>query len=121
VPSVASVQSQRCGTRPVLLPPLLLLSHGNYFALFRSGNTALHLAALHGQLDVCRLLIESKAHVSAKNRFRHPGAHRHFSLTPWLVTEAAAVLHSDLPEKMAEKMSLSIFKAYVVEYLCSLK
>jgi ankyrin repeat protein len=35
--------------------------------VFRNVNTPLHISAAHGNLEVCRLLLQSGADVNAKN------------------------------------------------------
>ena len=63
--------------------------------LFFSEWTVLHLAAYNGRLEICRLLVESKADVAARTRCFSPPPSHHLSLTICLA--ALAKLHSNLP------------------------
>jgi ankyrin repeat protein len=65
--------------------------------LFLSGITPLHRSAIHGRLEVCRLLVESKADVAARMRCFSPPPSHHLSLTICLAAMAAAELHSKSP------------------------
>ncbi len=60
-----------------------------------SENTPLHWSAMQGQLEMCRLLVESKADVAARARCFSPPPSHHLSLTICLA--ALAQLHSDTP------------------------
>ena len=57
--------------------------------------TPLHLSAIGGELAVCRLLVESKADVAARDRCFNPPPSHHLSLTICLA--ALATLHSNGP------------------------
>jgi hypothetical protein len=52
------------------------------FVVFRyCDETPLHCSAYEGKLEVCRLLVESKAYVAARSRCRSPSRARHDLLT----------------------------------------
>ena len=63
--------------------------------LFFSQWTPLHFSAVWGRLEVCRLLVESKADVAARNWCFSPPPSHHLSLTIGLA--ALAKLHSKGP------------------------
>ncbi len=64
------------------------------FLFFRQ-QTPLHWSSINGRLEVCRLLVESKADVAARDQcFSHPPTH-HLSLTICLA--AMVTLHSNTP------------------------
>ena len=73
------------------------------FLLFFSQCTALHWSALEGCLEVCRLLVESKADVAVRDRCFSPPPSHHLSLTICL---AALALHSDSPSTSTKPTSL---------------
>ena len=60
--------------------------------LLFSRHTPLHLSVSNGHLEVCRLLVKSKADVATRGRCFSPHPSRHFSLTICLA--AVAKLHS---------------------------
>ncbi len=62
---------------------------------FFSQRTPLHESAFQGRLEFCRLLVESKADVAARDRCFSPPPSRHLSLTISLA--AKAELHSNTP------------------------
>jgi hypothetical protein len=64
--------------------------------LFFSERTPLHWSACNGQLEVCRLLVESKAHVAARDWCFSPPPSHHFSLTICLAA-LVAKLHLHTP------------------------
>jgi ankyrin repeat protein len=63
--------------------------------LFFSQSTPLHLSAIKGHLEVTRLLVESKADVTAENGCFSPPSFHHLSLTICLA--ALAEMHSKWP------------------------
>jgi hypothetical protein len=64
--------------------------------IFFSQYTPLHDSACRGHLEVCRLLVESKADVAARDRcFSPPPPSHHLSLTICLA--AKTELHSNAP------------------------
>ena len=63
--------------------------------LFFSQSTPLHWSAHCGHLEVCRLLVESKADVAAMDKCFSPPPSHHLSLTICLA--AVATLHSNAP------------------------
>jgi hypothetical protein len=63
--------------------------------LFFSQCTPLQLSAYNGRLEVCRLLVESKADVAARSRCFSPPPSHHRSLTICLA--AVTSLHSNTP------------------------
>ena len=65
------------------------------FLLSFSQDTPLHKAAFHGRLEICRLLVESKADVAARTRYFSPPPSLFLSLTICLA--AVATLHSNGP------------------------
>ena len=72
--------------------------------LLFSQNTPLHCSTANGHLEVTRLLVESKADVTAKTRcFSLPPSH-HLSLTICLA--AVAALHSNTPSTATKPTSL---------------
>jgi hypothetical protein len=73
--------------------------------VFRNDRTPLHGSAANGRLEVCRLLVASKADVAARNRCRSPLRARHGLLTP--VAEAAK-LHSETPSTLKRPTLLHI-------------
>ena len=62
--------------------------------VFRDDYTPLHRSAIAGRLEVCRLLVASKADIAARNRCRSPLRACHGLLTP---VAAAAKLPSNSP------------------------
>jgi hypothetical protein len=60
-----------------------------------SQRTPLHRCAQEGHLEVCHLLVESKADVAARSRCFSPPPSHHLSLTICLA--AVATLHSNTP------------------------
>ena len=62
-----------------------------------SQSTPLHLSARSGHVEVCRLLVESKADVAARERCFSPPPSHHLSLTICLA--AGATLHSKMPSR----------------------
>ncbi len=56
--------------------------------------TPLHLSAYHDNLEICRLLVESKADVAARNRCFSPPPSHHLSLTICLAGGAKLLLKS---------------------------
>ncbi len=62
--------------------------------------TPLHSSAFYGQLEVVRLLVESKADVAARDRCFSPPPSHHLSLTICLA--AMATLHSNGPSTGAK-------------------
>ncbi len=56
--------------------------------LFFSDYTPLHESAAKGHLEICRLLVESKADVAARNRCSSPSPSHYLSLTICLAVEA---------------------------------
>jgi len=75
--------------------------------VFRYGDTPLHRSATQGELEVCRLLVASKADIAARNRCRSPLRACHGLLTP--VAAATAKLHSDAPSTVTRPTLLHIF------------
>ncbi len=69
--------------------------------LFFSEQTPLHISALYGRLEVCHLLVESKADVAARTRCFSPPPSHHLSLTICLA--ALAKLHSNWLASTATK------------------
>ena len=63
--------------------------------LFFSDETPLHISAQEGRLEMCRLLVESKADVAARDRCFSPLFSHHLTLT--LCLAAGAALHSNTP------------------------
>jgi hypothetical protein len=61
--------------------------------------TPLHDSAIEGSLEICRLLVESKADVAARNRCFSPPLSHHLSFTICLT--AVAKLHSHWPSPTA--------------------
>ncbi len=74
--------------------------------VFRYGDTPLHRSADNGSLEVCRLLVASKADIAAKNRCRSPSRACHGLLTP---VAASAILHSNAPSTLTGPTLLHIF------------
>ena len=64
-----------------------------------SGDQPLHESARLGHLEICRLLVEARADVQAKNRCCSPRRFRRLPLT--LCVLAAAKLHSNMPSTAA--------------------
>ena len=62
---------------------------------FFSQFTSLHRSAFNGHIEVCRLLVESKADVAARTKCFSPPPSHHLSLTICLA--AKAILHSNWP------------------------
>ena len=62
-----------------------------------SQSTPLHLSARSGHVEVCRLLVESKADVAARERCFSPFPSHHLSLT--ICFAAGATLHSKMPSR----------------------
>jgi hypothetical protein len=46
----------------------ILFSHIDCFLVFRNGKTPLHRSASEGQLETCRLLLQSNAYVDSKEK-----------------------------------------------------
>jgi hypothetical protein len=63
--------------------------------IFFSQATPLHISAIEGHLEICRLLVESKADVAAITGCFSPPPSHHLSLTICLA--AVAKLHSNAP------------------------
>jgi hypothetical protein len=72
--------------------------------LFFSQQTPLHLSAWFGHLEICRLLVESKADVAARAMCFSPSPSHHLSLTICLA--AMATLHSNAPSTATKPTSL---------------
>ena len=66
--------------------------------------TPLHLTAFNGHLEICRLLVKSKADVAAKDRCFSPPFSRHLSLTIYLA--AVVGLHSNVRSTATKPTSL---------------
>ena len=73
--------------------------------VFRNDCTPLHESAGFGELEVCRLLVASKADIAAKNRCRSPLRACHGLLTP---VAGAAILHSESPSPVTRTTLLHI-------------
>jgi hypothetical protein len=73
-------------------------------SLYFSQNTPLHHSAAIGELEVTRLLVESKADVAAENKCFNPPPSHHLSLTICLA--AVATLHSNAPSTRTKPTSL---------------
>jgi hypothetical protein len=100
---MASTSKAYCNCPPPPLNPLLpLINSFSSFSysmlilfLFFSQRTPLHRSARWGRLEVCRLLVESKADVAATDMCFSPPPSHHLSLTICLA--AVAELHSTWP------------------------
>jgi hypothetical protein len=76
-----------------------------FLLVFRGDDTPLHRSAAHGELEVCRLLVASKADIAARNRCRSPLRARHGLFTP---VAATAKLHSKKPSTLTRPTLLHI-------------
>jgi ankyrin repeat protein len=83
-------------------PKLCLLIH-----LFFSQRTPLILSAYYGFVEICRLLVASKADVAARLRCRSPWRARNLPLTPCVA--APAKLHSNTPSNKTRPTLLHTF------------
>ena len=97
------------------LPPLFIIYYCCFYEaklclrklilyLFFNESTPLHWSAFYGHLEVCRLLVESKADVTARERCFSPPPSHHLSLT--ICPAAGATLHSNVPSSATKPTSL---------------
>ena len=85
-----------CPPPPSALHIFSSFSCGKFILLLSFSQwTPLHESARSGRLEVCRLLVESKADVAARDRCFSPPPSHHLSLTICLA--AMAKLHSNTP------------------------
>ena len=93
----ADVQAKDNGSAPPLV--MIIFTKQNSVSLFNSflssGDQPLHQSARWGHLEICRLLVEARADVQAKNRKSAPRRFRRLPLT--LCVLATAKRHSNGP------------------------
>jgi hypothetical protein len=77
--------------------------------VFVSQNTPLHCSASNGQLETCRLLVESKANVDAQNWFRTSLRFPYLLLT--ICVAVRAKLPSNVPSTATEPTWWPIYAA----------
>ena len=109
------MQRERCrlsGCRGAAIVMIILRSKIPFLFLTRfcsSGNQPLHQSALYGHLETCRLLVEARADVQAKDRCCSPRRFRRLPLT--LCVLATAELHSNWPSTATSPPLLRICAA----------